>query len=47
MAIKKYISVDGLIEKIEEKGFNSPLMNPVFTMTEIIDIIAEYCEVEE
>ena len=29
-------------DEIEEKGFNSPLMNPVFTMTEILEIIDKY-----
>lgn len=28
--------------EIEKKGFNSPLMNPVFTMTEILEIIDKH-----
>lgn len=36
--------LDKIIAEIEEKGFNSPLMNPVFTMTEIIEIIDKYKE---
>lgn len=34
-------------EEIEEKGFNSPMMNPVFTMTEILEIIDKYIIGEE
>ncbi len=34
--------IDKIRAEIEEKGFNSPLMNPVFTMTEIMDIIDKY-----
>jgi hypothetical protein len=48
---KKYDRLVDVLDKIraeiEEKGFNSPLMNPVFTMTEIIDIINKYRESEE
>lgn len=39
--------LDKIRAEIQEKGFNSPLMNPVFTMTEIIDIIDKYKESEE
>lgn len=34
--------LDKIIAEIQEKGFNSSLMNPVFTMTEILYIIDKY-----
>lgn len=34
--------LDKIKAEIQEKGFNSPLMNPVFTMTEILYILDKY-----
>jgi len=34
--------LEQLKDEIEEKGFNSPLMNPVFTMTEILEMIDKH-----
>ena len=31
-----------LKDEIHDKGFNSPLMNPIFTYTEIIEMIDKY-----
>lgn len=31
-----------LKDEIYDKGFNSPLMNPIFTCTEIIEMIDKY-----
>lgn len=39
--------LDKIKAEIEEKGFNSPMMNPVFTMTEILEIIDKYIIGEE
>lgn len=40
--IKSLTVLDKIKAEIEEKGFNSPLMNPIFTMTEIMGIIDKY-----
>ena len=31
-----------LKDEIHDKGFNSPLMNPIFTYTEILEMIDKY-----
>ena len=45
-AIPKSVLED-IKAEIEKKGFNSPMMNPVFTMTEILEIIDRYIHGEE
>ena len=42
MSVKSNAMLEQIKDEIEEKGFNSPLMNPVFTMTEILEIIDRY-----
>lgn len=47
---EKYIPMsvlEQIKDEIEEKGFNSPMMNPVFTMTEILEIIDKHIIGEE
>lgn len=34
--------LEQLKDEIQEKGFNSPLINPVFTMTEILEMIDKH-----